>query len=70
MSAPFKKRSMAVTSTWPHVEVFQGSILNSQHEFFLKKVAVPTVYHQELVLMEMGLMFLHAVRQKKNNGPN
>lgn len=28
-----------------------------------KKVAVPTLYHQELVLMEMSLMSLHAVRQ-------
>lgn len=37
-----------------------------------KKVAVPTVYHQELILIEMDLVSLHAIgqTQTKNNGPS
>jgi len=49
--------------------VLQISIIKS--DWIFKKVAVPTVYHEELTLMEMGLMSLHATRQTQteNNGP-
>lgn len=40
------------------------SIIKSQSGFF-KKVAVPTGCHQELILMEMSLMSLHAIRHKQ-----
>ena len=45
-----------------------NNLTNDHHKIIkwnFKKVAVPTGYQQELILMEMSLKSLHAVRHKQ-----